>query len=402
MRLHGIAPVARLARWNAHGSDRRAEQVIIFAISAAVFIAGAMAGVIGLLRAGIVREERDQSLLDLPATRASVITRRLVGLHVRSPRYVIAADEETDAEPGASASRAPVHDGTGPMTRLPGSVLAARRHAAIKTMAAMRSGQPGRLIPAQITPAPFRNPRKRGTRGRPQPRGQVGDLRLKGADLFPESRQSGGVIRPGRHDLVQVGAKSGELGGQVIDGGGAFGKSVGSGTDEHALARVADHQAVPAEQSDRSPDHRDGDAVEVAQLRRRRNGRAQRQLTRGDLPPKVVSDQPVSGTSDGIDHLAILRHPTSVIGPIEPIGSPGEAQAQNLIHKDKQGVVACCGPLGTRMDAYIPAALTGETGPPPGRSADVSMQQVTRDRGPLARAQRRSRTRVPPVQPGQP
>ena len=38
-------------------------------------------------------------------------------------------------------------------------------------------------------------------------------------------------------------------------------------------------------------------------------------------------------------------------------------------------MVACYGPLGTRMDAYRPAALTGETGPPPGRSADVSMQQ---------------------------
>ena len=69
--------------------------MIIFAIGTAAFVAGAMAGVIGFLRAGIVREERDQSLLDLPTTRASVITRRLVGLHVRSPRYVIAADEET-------------------------------------------------------------------------------------------------------------------------------------------------------------------------------------------------------------------------------------------------------------------------------------------------------------------
>jgi hypothetical protein len=216
------------------------------------------------------------------------------------------------------------------MTRLPGSVLAARRHAAIKTMAAMQSGQRGRLIPAQLAAAPFGNRRKRGTRGRPQPRGQVGDLRLKGADLFPESRQFGNVIRPGRHDLVQFDAKSGEMGGQVIDGGGAFGNSVGSGTDEHALARVSNHQPVRAELSDRSPDHRDRDAVEVAQLRRRRNGRAQRQLTRGDLPPKVVSDQSVSGTSDGIDHLAILRHPTSVIGPIEPIGSPGEPQTQTL------------------------------------------------------------------------
>ena len=113
MRLHGIAPVARLARWNAHGSDRRAEQVIIFAISAAVFIAGAMAGVIGLLRAGIVREERDQSLLDLPATRASVITRRLVGLHVRSPRYVTADDEERTPSLGHRPAGHPCTTGQG-------------------------------------------------------------------------------------------------------------------------------------------------------------------------------------------------------------------------------------------------------------------------------------------------
>ena len=112
------------------------------------------------------------------------------------------------------------------MTRLPGSVLAARRHAAIKTLAAMRSGQRGRLIPAQIAPAPFGNLRKRGTGSRPQPLGHVGDLRLKGADLFPESRQFGSVIRTGQHDPAQFGAKSGDLGGQVIDGSGAFGKSV--------------------------------------------------------------------------------------------------------------------------------------------------------------------------------
>jgi len=73
--------------------------VIIFAIGAAAFVTGAMAGVIGFLRAGIVREERDHSLLDRPATRASGITRRLVGLYVRSPRYVIQADEQMATRP---------------------------------------------------------------------------------------------------------------------------------------------------------------------------------------------------------------------------------------------------------------------------------------------------------------
>jgi hypothetical protein len=88
MRFHVIAPAVLLARWIAPGADRKAELVIIFAIGAAAFFLVAMAAVIVFLRAGIAREERDQSLLDLPATRASGITRRLVGLHVRSPRYV--------------------------------------------------------------------------------------------------------------------------------------------------------------------------------------------------------------------------------------------------------------------------------------------------------------------------
>ena len=70
--------------------------MIVFVIGAAAFFIGAMAGVIAFLRAGIVREERDQSLLDLPATRTSGITRRLVGLYVRAPRYAVEADAKTD------------------------------------------------------------------------------------------------------------------------------------------------------------------------------------------------------------------------------------------------------------------------------------------------------------------
>jgi len=77
--------------------------VIIFAIGAAAFFLGTMVGVILLLRAGIVREERDQSLLDLPATHASALTRRLVGLHVRSPRYVIETGEPADQDEHGSA-----------------------------------------------------------------------------------------------------------------------------------------------------------------------------------------------------------------------------------------------------------------------------------------------------------
>ncbi len=85
--------------------------MIIFAIGAAAFVIGAMAGVIGLLRAGIVREERDQSLLDLPATHASGITRRLVGLYVRSPRYAVEADAKTADRPEHHAAGHPCTSG---------------------------------------------------------------------------------------------------------------------------------------------------------------------------------------------------------------------------------------------------------------------------------------------------
>jgi hypothetical protein len=72
--------------------------MITIAIVAAAFVASVTVGVIGFVRAGIVREERDQSLLDIPATRSAVATRRLIGLYVRSPRYPIEVDEATTAQ----------------------------------------------------------------------------------------------------------------------------------------------------------------------------------------------------------------------------------------------------------------------------------------------------------------
>jgi len=69
--------------------------MIIYALVAAAFVIGVIAAVIVLLRAGIAREERDRSLLDRPATRAAGVTRRMVGLYVRAPRYVISADQAT-------------------------------------------------------------------------------------------------------------------------------------------------------------------------------------------------------------------------------------------------------------------------------------------------------------------
>lgn len=69
--------------------------MIIYALVAAAFVIGVIAAVTVLLRAGIAREERDHSLLDRPATRAAGVTRRMVGLYVRAPRYADRADQAT-------------------------------------------------------------------------------------------------------------------------------------------------------------------------------------------------------------------------------------------------------------------------------------------------------------------
>ena len=54
-------------------------------VIAALLLAGAMAGAIALLRAGIAREEADNSLLSGPKTRASAATRRIVDLKIEAP-----------------------------------------------------------------------------------------------------------------------------------------------------------------------------------------------------------------------------------------------------------------------------------------------------------------------------
>lgn len=66
--------------------------MIAVAILVCAFLAGAMAGVIVLLRAGIAREESDFSLRDEPSTRASAVTRRMVGLYARMPSDDIPPD----------------------------------------------------------------------------------------------------------------------------------------------------------------------------------------------------------------------------------------------------------------------------------------------------------------------
>jgi hypothetical protein len=86
--------------------------MIIIVVVAAAFLAGAIAGVIVLLRAGIAREESDHSLLAEPATRAGAATRRMVGLYVRFPQRCTAVAAMADGTSPRPTQR--------PATRRPG------------------------------------------------------------------------------------------------------------------------------------------------------------------------------------------------------------------------------------------------------------------------------------------
>jgi hypothetical protein len=68
------------------------KNMIIAVLVTGAFMAGIMIGFIAFLRAGIAREESDRSLLVDPTTSASATTRRIVGLYVRTPRYVVPAN----------------------------------------------------------------------------------------------------------------------------------------------------------------------------------------------------------------------------------------------------------------------------------------------------------------------
>lgn len=59
--------------------------MITIAILIATFLVGAITGAIVLLRAGIRREESDNSLFSAPRTRASAATRRIVDLKTQAP-----------------------------------------------------------------------------------------------------------------------------------------------------------------------------------------------------------------------------------------------------------------------------------------------------------------------------
>ncbi len=60
--------------------------MIIIAILAAALVASVIVGSIAFLRVGIRREESDKSFLDEAPTRTAAVTRRVVGLYVRTPQ----------------------------------------------------------------------------------------------------------------------------------------------------------------------------------------------------------------------------------------------------------------------------------------------------------------------------
>jgi hypothetical protein len=70
----------------------------IIAILGAIIAASLIAGV-AFIRAGIAREESATSLLGKPPTRASAVTRRVIGLYVRTPEDATQTDNRaTDGQ----------------------------------------------------------------------------------------------------------------------------------------------------------------------------------------------------------------------------------------------------------------------------------------------------------------
>jgi hypothetical protein len=79
--------------------------MITIAIITAALGIGLIAGLVALVQAGIAREEHDRSLLGEPSTLAAAITRRIVGLYVRTPRRSPATlTESRSSIPNATSS----------------------------------------------------------------------------------------------------------------------------------------------------------------------------------------------------------------------------------------------------------------------------------------------------------
>jgi uncharacterized membrane protein len=86
--------------------------MITIAIVATAFVAGAIAGVVVLLRVGMASEESYQPLLGEPATRRAAATRRIVGLYVNPDQRANQADHAADRT-GAGHAQRPSTTGPG-------------------------------------------------------------------------------------------------------------------------------------------------------------------------------------------------------------------------------------------------------------------------------------------------
>jgi hypothetical protein len=91
--------------------DEGVRKMIVIAILCAALTAAFIAGGVVYLRLGIGREESDHSLRGEPATRAATLTRRIVGLYVRTPQNVTEAGQA--AQPAAPGNTASKISGTG-------------------------------------------------------------------------------------------------------------------------------------------------------------------------------------------------------------------------------------------------------------------------------------------------
>lgn len=79
----------------------------VITILAAALLASVLTGVLVLLRIGIAREESEECLLDEPPTRAAAVTRRIVGLYVRTPQCLTQADDVVDQTDPGQGQRPP-------------------------------------------------------------------------------------------------------------------------------------------------------------------------------------------------------------------------------------------------------------------------------------------------------
>lgn len=77
----------------------------IITIVAAMLVASVVAGV-AFVRAGIAREESASSLLGEPPTRASAVTRRVLGLYVRTPGDATQTDRRSPDGQGTTSADA--------------------------------------------------------------------------------------------------------------------------------------------------------------------------------------------------------------------------------------------------------------------------------------------------------